>query len=888
MSPSAVWWVWVVVAAVLSSACGDGDGFARDPDTEVDGSGQAGSQGTGSGAGASSGGASSGGSAGSQSSGGDGGNGASGSGGDGGTSVSKECSDGEELCGGECVNISVSDQHCGGCNEPCADSEMCSNGACSDTCPSPLTECNGNCTDLDRDSANCGMCGRSCPSGTPCVGGSCGCPDYTLFCAGGCTDPDNDPDHCGACNEACPEGAGCFEGACGCPEGAELCDDACVPLNTPEHCGDCGVECASDQLCAPEGCIAETQPCPTGTERCGAACVNTDAAANHCGGCDQACPAATYCDGGSCHCVSGDTLCADACVDLQTNSLNCGSCGHVCGAGQICQNGACACSDQGFLLCDDACVDPTSDVQNCGSCRTTCTGGYPCTDGECRCPTGEILCGGECVNPESDANHCGGCGYECPAGQSCVVGACSGAVGDDCTNELALDITLTDIAVYQAGKVDVMIDGAQVAAQERNADVVAGKDALIRAFVELEPGFESRVLSARLVLVDDQQVEQRFHKRTVSQDSTDSSLATTFNFEIEGELITPTTRYSVELVECDAAMGSEFRPRYPTGGSEELEARDTGILTVAYVPILVNGRTPNTDSDRLDAYSEYVASMYPVTAVEHTLATPLSANAAITASGSGWDEVLQQLSDRHTSDGAPNDAYYYGLLEPAATESEYCSSGCVAGIGYITGPQISWQHMRVSMGISYGNLSSAETMAHEVGHNHGREHSPCGGASDADPNYPYPGGRIGWWGFIYPDTLRNPNGSTDVMGYCGGVWISDYTYQGIADRVAALSASLSIVGGAPVGLWRVMITGPSGPRWGVAPEGRVAAGGEPEAATVLDRNGNAIAIVTVYRARMDHLGSSSIMVPEPSSSWHAIVVDGEPALAFGATDASVP
>jgi hypothetical protein len=126
------------------------------------------------------------------------------------------------------------------------------------------------------------------------------------------------------------------------------------------------------------------------------------------------------------------------------------------------------------------------------------------------------------------------------------------------------------------------------------------------------------------------------------------------------------------------------------------------------------------------------------------------------------------------------------------------------------------------------------------------------------------------------------------MGYCGNVWISDYNYSHIANRVATLPASFSILGDTPVGRWRVMITGRKGPRWGVSPNQAVAAGGEPEPATVLDGHGNGIAVVTVYRARMDHLGGSSIMVPEPEGGWHAIEVAGAPALAFGATNASVP
>src|SRR5690606_37384197 len=127
---------------------------------------------------------------------------------------------------------------------------------------------------------------------------------------------------------------------------------------------------------------------------------------------------------------------------------------------------------------------------------------------------------------------------------------------------------------------------------------------------------------------------------------------------------------------------------------------------------------------------------------------------------------LQQLSQRHQSDGASNDEYYYGLLEPAPSMDEFCPNGCTVGIGYIASLSSADRHYRVSMGLSYGDAYSAETMAHEVGHNHGREHAPCGGASDPDPDYPYTGASLGWWGFIDPDRLLAPNSSRDIMSYC--------------------------------------------------------------------------------------------------------------------------
>jgi hypothetical protein len=51
-----------------------------------------------------------------------------------------------------------------------------------------------------------------------------------------------------------------------------------------------------------------------------------------------------------------------------------------------------------------------------------------------------------------------------------------------------------------------------------------------------------------------------------------------------------------------------------------------------------------------------------------------------------------------------------------------------------------------------------------------------------DPNYPYAGGVTGQWGYdLVAGTLKPPT-NTDLMGYCGNNWISDYTYLGVMNN----------------------------------------------------------------------------------------------------------
>jgi hypothetical protein len=573
---------------------------------------------------------------------------------------------------------------------------------------------------------------------------------------------------------------------------------------------------------------------------------------------------------------------------LSSSALDCGACGTTCTAGQTCQSGQCKCAEATDVVCDGACTDPKTDVNHCGSCPTKCTGGLPCTNGQCACPTGETLCAGKCVSTDTTPTDCGSCGMACPTGESCQAGKCTGPFGDSCTSTPALGISIDDISVYQVGKIQVMKAGQPVAKADRSADIIQGKPGRVRVFVSLGSGWVNRTVSARLLVTNGDVKSNYFAKRNVTMASAENSLATTFNFDVKAEDFTADTHYSVEIVECDGTpAGATGKPRFPATGDQELLTRKTGVVKVRFIPLTVNGKTAANDTTRLDRYKNYVALMYPTSAVEYTVASPLKINFAVSAQGDGWSQALDQIGSLHESDNAPADLYYYGLFQPTDNLGQYCGQGCVAGIGYVTDTSNFSRHLRVALGLSYNDQASSETMAHEVGHNHGRDHSPCGGADGADPNYPYSGAKIGWWGYEAPDKLHNPMTDTDIMGYCKNVWVSDYTYRALTERVARINgATLELPPPGGMHHYLFMLTDVTGPRWGVdRPDARYPTGAA-EAADILDVNGSVVATVTVYRNPTDHLGGAMLLVPDPEPGWHAIQVRGAAPLAFGATTSS--
>ena len=96
----------------------------------------------------------------------------------------------------------------------------------------------------------------------------------------------------------------------------------------------------------------------------------------------------------------------------------------------------------------------------------------------------------------------------------------------------------------------------------------------------------------------------------------------------------------------------------------------------------------------------------------------------------------------------------------------------IAGIGYI------------GQEAATGRDDSDDTAAHELGHNLGRNHAPCGGAAGADANFPYAGAKIGSWGYnAINKALLNPATYVDLMSYCNPAWVSDYNYKAVQTRL---------------------------------------------------------------------------------------------------------
>lgn len=348
-------------------------------------------------------------------------------------------------------------------------------------------------------------------------------------------------------------------------------------------------------------------------------------------------------------------------------------------------------------------------------------------------------------------------------------------------------IVVDQVAVFQGVKVTLVSEEAFV---QPNAPIIAGRPALVRVHANaVDRTQRGKQLEAELTVRTDGRddvIIRDAAKRLVELD--DADLTTTFNFELAEGVITPTSTLAVTLRDREQNASLVF----PADGPLDLGARDDSpVLRVKFVPVRYDsdgsGRLPDLDSDVLESYRSSLFKMYPASKVELDVRAPMPWTNAVAGNGEGWDELLYAIMDQRYADEAPDDVYYVGIFAPARSASDYCRQGCVMGVAPAAG--LREVGLRVAMIVGYPGSYAETTLAQELAHAMGREHAPCGGAGGPDRKYPYARGGIGVWGYdLVTKDLVDPSGrARDFMGYCSPAWVSDYTYAGIYERMAAVA-----------------------------------------------------------------------------------------------------
>jgi len=270
----------------------------------------------------------------------------------------------------------------------------------------------------------------------------------------------------------------------------------------------------------------------------------------------------------------------------------------------------------------------------------------------------------------------------------------------------------------------------------------------------------------------------------------EDTLSSSWNIPVAASVIRPGLSIVAEVDPGNTVFESnESDNAFPATAPQALTVRSVPALNVTLVPIIQagNGRTGNVSTP--NAFLDAVQRMHPLSSVNVAVRSPayttLTSDTLEDDNGNdAWSTILQELDVLRTVIDKSS-RYYYGVAKVSY------SSG-VAGVAYVSTPSSA---ERVALGWDY--LPSASgVVAHELAHNWGRNHAPCGNPSGVDTQYPHPDGSIGNYGFDVSAGTVKPPTHGDIMGYCDPKWIGDYSYKAIMNY---LSPAAPVITGAAVG-----------------------------------------------------------------------------------------
>ena len=254
----------------------------------------------------------------------------------------------------------------------------------------------------------------------------------------------------------------------------------------------------------------------------------------------------------------------------------------------------------------------------------------------------------------------------------------------------------------------------------------------------------------------------------------------------EGELdLSPHAVISADVIQPGLEMVVEIDPdgtldpnlgvskRIPESGRTTLDVRAVPPLLLTLLPMVWTGDNDRgaatfvSTADPEDDFFWQTRTFLPVADIE------ITRHASVTVdSNESIDLVADVGRIRVMEDGI---GHWMGLIPDIGGNTA----------GRATFPffsdQIPYSGKAAITQLNAQNLhASAETFAHELGHNLSLFHVLCSGNEGGpDLSYPYEGGRIGIWGWDSRDggSLVDPASTArDFMTYCDPAWVSDYYF----------------------------------------------------------------------------------------------------------------
>jgi hypothetical protein len=308
-----------------------------------------------------------------------------------------------------------------------------------------------------------------------------------------------------------------------------------------------------------------------------------------------------------------------------------------------------------------------------------------------------------------------------------------------------------------------------IQAMNGSVPLIQGRDALVRVFLR---GDQVNFFSPRVRV---QLYQGGTLARTLDLEPGGDSIPTalregslhaSWNAVVPASLVQPGLSVVVEADPGEVVPRKPgSRTRYPAAGALAPEVRSVPKLWLRLVPIrqAAHGTTGNVGAANRAEWIRELVAMFPIAEHDVDVRSVYSTDASASTS-QGWRTILSELWALRAADGSRR--YYYGILSAPGGSN-------IAGLGYVGYPA----------SIGYDALpNAAGTLAHELGHNFGRLHAPCGNPASVDPGFPHAGASIGAFGYD-PSTglVKDPGTDRDLMSYCRPRWVSDYTFRAVLD-----------------------------------------------------------------------------------------------------------
>ena len=300
--------------------------------------------------------------------------------------------------------------------------------------------------------------------------------------------------------------------------------------------------------------------------------------------------------------------------------------------------------------------------------------------------------------------------------------------------------------------------------------LLAGERALLRVFVTAPQGENVTMPDVRATFylngAERHAVRIAAGSGSLPSSVVEDDLSRSANAEIPGEVIAPGLQMVVEVDPdgtLDPALG--VTKRIPDSGMLDVDVRSVPDFELTLVPLLGEGE----DSSVVKLIDELAADPHghELLGDVRTLLPigdlAITAHAPVYAVDPNPHRLLAQVEAMRLLEGGPG--HWMGLFTLQLHTVGRTRRLWPGGVGYVPG--------RASV-----SLDRAGIMAHELGHNLGLWHAPCGNPRGPDPLFPSATARIGSWGYDFGRTALVAPTAYDLMSYCKDpLWISDYHFN---------------------------------------------------------------------------------------------------------------